>query len=175
MYKYTYMPTKTIYVSDQDAPVFEEARSVAGETLSSIIVRSLREFLAREQQKKSGLKEISVRVGSSASEQEQRFYGTKVGEWRGFSDDQEWWMQATIYRTQKGNWAVLLTQVCKATLLTDKRRWKESGDYLLDARRSDLLVAARTEELAGSVPNDLLRVVKELAARTEQPITHLDI
>jgi len=175
MYKYTYMPTKTIYVSDQDAPVFEEARTIAGETLSSIIVRSLREFLARQRQKESGLKEISVRTGSRHSEQEQRFYGTKVSDWRGFSDDQEWWMQATVYRTQKENWAVLLTQVCKASLLIDKRRWRESGDYLLDSHRSDLLVAAKPEELEGKVPSDLLRVVQELVARHEQPITYLDI
>ena len=170
-----YMPTKTIYVSDQDAPVFEEARTIAGETLSSIIVRSLREFLARQRQKESGMKEISVRTGSPHSEQEQRFYGARVSDWRGFSDDQEWWMQATVYRTQKDNWAVLLTQVCKASLLTDKKRWRESGDYLLESRRSDLLVGATPEKLEGKIPADLLRVVQELAARTEQAITYLDI
>ncbi len=170
-----YMPTKTIYVSDQDAPVFEEARAIAGETLSSIIVRSLREFLARQAQKESGLKEIKVRTGSRNSEQEQRFYGTKVGDWRGFSDDQEWWMQAEVYHTQKSNWAVLLTQVCKASLLTDKKRWRESGDYLLDVRHSELLVVAKPEELNDKVPSDVLRVVKELAAHTDQPATFLDI
>ena len=170
-----YMPTKTIYVSDQDAPVFEEAKTVAGETLSSIIVRALREFLARERHNESGMKEISIRTGSRSSEQEQRFYGVKAGDWRGFSDDKEWWMEAQVYRTQKGNWAVALTQICKASLLTDKKRWRESGDYLLDTRRSDLLVAAKPEELEGKVPADLLLLVQELAARSEQPITILDI
>lgn len=169
------MPTKTIYVSEQDAPVFEEARAVAGETLSSIIVRSLREFLAREHQKESKLKEITVRTGSRKSEQEQRFYGTKLGDWRGFSDDHEWWMQAQVYATQKGNWAVLLTQVCKASLLTNKRHWQESGDYLLDSRRSDLLVAPTPRDFEGKIPADLLRTVEELSSRSEQPVTFLDI
>jgi len=170
-----YMPTKTIYVSDQDAPVFEEARTVAGETLSSIIVRALREFLARERQKEKNVKEISVYTGSRGSEQEQRFYGTKLGDWRGFSDDKEWWMQAQVYSTQKGNWAVLLTQVCKASLLTDSERWQESGDYLLDTRRSDLLVASKPGELEGKVPANLFRLVEELAGRHEQPVKMLDI
>ena len=175
MYKYKYMPTKTIYVSEQDAPIFEEVKALAGETISSVIVRALREFLARQRQKESGLKEITVRTGSRSSEQEQRFYGSKVGDWRGFSDNREWWMEAQVYRTQKDNWAVILTQVCKATLLTDKKRWRESGDYLLDVRHSDLLVASKPEELQGNVPTDLLRLVQELAARTEQPVTILDI
>jgi len=170
-----YMPTKTIYVSEQDAPVFEEARTVAGETLSSIIVRALREFLAGQRQKESGMKEITVRIGSRKSDQEQRFYGIKMGDWRGFSNDKEWWMQAQVYHTQKGNWAILLTQVCKASLLTNKKHWKESGDYLLDSHRSDLLVATKPEELQDKIPSDLLRLVSELATRTEQPITFLDI
>jgi len=168
-----YMPTKTIYVSEQDAPVFEEARSVAGETLSSIIVRSLREFLAHQRQKESGMKEVSVRIGSRNSEHEQRFFGAKVGDWRGFSDDKEWWMEARVYRTQKDNWAIVLTHVCKASLLTDKKRWRESGDYLLDTRRSDLLVAATPKELEGKIPIDLLDLVQELATRVEQPVTIL--
>lgn len=169
------MPTKTIYVSEHDVPVFEEARTVAGETLSSIIVRALREFLVRHQQLESGYKEISVRTGSRGGEQEQRFYGAKIGDWRGFSDDHEWWMQAQVYRTQKGNWAVLLTQVCKASLLTDKKRWQESGDYLLDSRRSDLLVASTPAGLEGIVPSDLHRFLTDLASHADQPVTYLDI
>lgn len=170
-----YMPNKTIYVSDQDAPIFEEARSIAGETLSSIIARALREFLARHQQKESGFKEIAVHTGSRGSEQEQRFYGSKIGDWKGFSDNKEWWLKARIYSTQKGNWAILLTQVCKASLLTDAERWQESGDYLLDSRRSDLLVAAKPEELQEKIPADLLRLLQELASRREQPTIFLDI
>ncbi|MBU6389360.1 EXLDI protein [Patescibacteria group bacterium] len=169
------MATKTIYVSEQDSPVFEEARTVAGENLSSIIVRALREFLARQRQKESGFKEIAVRTGSRSSAREQCFYGTKIGDWRGFSDDRQWWMQAHIYTTQKNNWAVYLIQVCQASLLTDKERWRESGDYLLDSRRSDLLVAAKPEELKDKVPADLFRLLQDLAAHTEHPITYLDI
>jgi EXLDI family protein len=175
MYKYMYMPTKTIYVSEQDAPVFEEAREVAGETLSSIIVRALREFLARERQKQSDLKEISVRTGSRGSENQQRFYGTLVGSWRGFNDNHDWWMQANIYRTQKGNWAVHLTEVCRATLLTDKKRWRDSGDYMLETGRSQLLVAQDPEGLEDKVPTELFRLMKDLAAHSDQPITFLDI
>ena len=169
------MPTKTIYISESDAPIFEEAKELAGETLSSIIARSLREFLARHRQAESGYKEIAVRVGGRDSEHEQRFFGKKAGDWRGFSDDREWWLQAHVYRTQKGNWAVQVIQVCKATLLTDKKRWKESGDYLLHSRRSDLFVAADVAELEGKIPADLLQTVRDLAERPAQSSTLLDI
>lgn len=170
-----YMPNKTIYVSDQDASLFEEARSLAGETLSSVIARALREFVTRQQSISSGFEEVSLRVGKRYHEKEQRFYGRKMTDWQGFSDDGEWWMQATIYRTQKANWAIFITHVCKSGLLTDKKRWRESGDYLVDAGYSDLLVVSTVMELKDKVPSELFRIVEDLHNQSEDNITYLDI
>jgi hypothetical protein len=39
------MPNKTIYVSEDDLPLFERAQLVSGTNLSSVIVRALRRFL----------------------------------------------------------------------------------------------------------------------------------
>src|ERR1700761_2366593 len=102
------MSNKTIYVSDKDEPLFERAKELAGEALSSVIARALREFVARHEEKGKGMKEITVKVGQHDSQREQRFIGQEVGKWSGFSDDNEWWMDAKIYITQKGNWAILL-------------------------------------------------------------------
>ena len=50
------MPNKTIYVSEKDATLFEEAKEIAGEALSSVIVRAISEFVSRSREMKKGNK-----------------------------------------------------------------------------------------------------------------------
>jgi EXLDI family protein len=169
------MPNKTIYVSEQDAPLFDDAKEIAGTALSSVIVQALKEYIARQKKKAKGMQEIKIHVGGEASEREQRFVGMNVGDWKGFSDDKEWWLGATIYRTQKGNWAVHLVTICKASLLTNKKAWKESGDYLINPRHAELFVAKDAEELKPKLPKALFAVVKDLVEKDEKPIEYLDI
>lgn len=169
------MPNKTIYVSDQDIELFEEAKTIAGEALSSVISRALKEYVARHQEKEKGMKEIALKVGSAGAEREQRFVGSQRGEWQGFSNDKEWWLSAKIYRTQKDNWAIYFVHVCKASLLTNKKQWKESGDYLINSKSSELLVATTPEGLKNKLPVELYKKLKELAEREETPIEYLDI
>ena len=169
------MPNKTIYVSDQDVTLFEEAKNIAGEALSSVISRALKEYVARHQEKAKGMKEIALKVGSSGAEREQRFVGAQVGDWSGFSDDKQWWLSAAIYRTQKNNWAIYFVHVCKASLLTNKKQWKESGDYLINSKSSELLVATTPEGLKNKLPIELFKKLKELAEREETPVEYLDI
>jgi EXLDI family protein len=169
------MPNKTIYVSENDASLFDEAKTLAGEALSSVIVRALREFVARNRDKKKGMKEIIVTVGKDGSEREQRFVGSWIGEWSGFSDTKEWYQKATIYHTQKDNWAVVLETVYKATLLTNRKEWQESGDYLINPKRCDLLVGKSAEELKDALPEDLYHTLQEYAKHDESAIEYLDI
>ena len=124
------MGNKTIYVSEKDESLFEHAKEIAGEALSSVIARALREYVSRHEEKVHGMKEISVKVGKHNSEREQRFIGKEIGKWSGFSDDKVWLMEAKIYQTQKGNWAILLRETTKATLLTNPKEWSKNVDYL---------------------------------------------
>jgi len=169
------MRNKTIYVSENDEPLFEEAKQIAGEALSSVIARALREFVSRNKEKSKGMKEISVQIGSHGSEREQRFTGAEVGKWTGFSTDKQWWMSAKIYRTQKNNWAVYLVTLTKASLLTDKNSWKKSGEYLENSHRAELLVAEDPKEFEKKLPETLYQMLSELAQRDEKPIEYLDI
>ena len=138
------MPNKTIYVSQKDIPLFEEAQQLAGEALSTVISRALKEYVIRNKAK-------------------------------GFSDDKEWWLEATIYRTQKDNWAVHLVTVCKAYLVTNDKSRMNKDDYLVDFRRADLFVAEKPEEFAGKLPEQLIGVIRDLADREEQSVEYLDI
>jgi len=169
------MPNKTIYVSEKDASLFDEAKNIAGEALSSVIVRALQEYVSRHQEKAKGMKDVTVKVGSHAAEREQRFVGAKIGDWKGFDDAKEWYMTSTIYHTQKGNVAVHLVTVCKASLLTNSKEWKARGDYLVDARSAELIVGQNSEDFMGKIPNALLENVKEVMAREEKPVEYLDI
>lgn len=169
------MPNKTIYVSDNDAPLFEEAKEIAGVALSSVITQALKEFISRQKKKAKGMQEVKVHVGSAKTEREQRFIGMIAGDWNGFSDDKVWWLSAKMYRTQKGNWAVHLVTECKASLLTNKRAWKQNGDYLIDPRHAELIVDKNIESLKPKLPRDLFAVLKELAEKDEKPIEYLDI
>jgi EXLDI family protein len=169
------MPNKTIYVSDSNASLFEEAKNIAGEALSSVITRALREYVGRHQKKAQGMKEVSILVGKHDAERENRFVGAVLNEWQGFSDDKEWWMTATIYRTQKGNWAVHLATICKGTLLTDKKAWKESGDYLINPRQSELLIGSTTKDFKDKLPQELYSTLTNIMEKDEKPVEYLDI
>ncbi len=175
IYVYLYMPNKTIYVSEKDESLFEQAKEIAGETLSTVIVRALREFVSRYQDKQKGMKEISVKVGLHGAQREQKFIGTPLGKWSGFSDDKVWFLKATIYRTQKENWAILLETVCKASLLTNKKEWKESGDYLINPQKSELIVGRSSEELKSKLPKALYISLTEYEKQYESPVEYLDI
>lgn len=169
------MPNKTIYVSDQDAPLFEEAKDTAGEALSTVIVRALREFVGRHKERAKGMKEITVKVGPHDTEREKHFNGTEIGKWSGFSDDRIWLNEAKVYRTQKGNLAVYFKVNGKATMITNPQVWRASGDYLRNSSSSELLVATQVSELKEKLPAELITIIEGLTARDENPVEYLDI
>ena len=169
------MSNKTIYVSDKDEPLFDQAKELAGEALSSVIVRALREFVSRHQDKQKGMKEVTVKVGVHDAEREQRFIGQQIGKWSGLSDDKVWFMKAVIYRTQKENWAILLETVSKASLLTDHKSWTANGEYLSNPRKSELLVDKTPDALKNVIPAELYTSLAEHAKQYESPVEFLDI
>src|SRR5688572_7587509 len=91
MYTYTYsllrlqkevnVPNKTIYVAEDDLPLFERAQELAGANLSSAIVRALRKFIELEEARQHGLDEITVLVGTPGIHKQKRFMGTRLARW----------------------------------------------------------------------------------------------
>ncbi len=167
------MPNKTIYISASDEPLFDEAQKIGDDALSAVIVRAVKEFVARNQDKQKGMKAITVKVGTAGAEREQRFTGRQAGKWQGTSDDKVWWMEAVIYRTQKGNWAIWLTTVAKAELLLNgARNWMDWAD---NPRRSELVVGKNITELKDKLPAALASIVQDMEARDEAEAEYLDI
>jgi EXLDI family protein len=75
------VPNKTIYVSDDDLPLFERAQELAGANLSSAIVRALRRFIELEEAKQQGLDEITVIVNTEGAHRHKRFLGQRLVRW----------------------------------------------------------------------------------------------
>lgn len=168
------MGNKTIYVSDKDESLFNRAKEIAGEALSSVIARALREYVARNEEKGKDMKEITVKVGQHDSQREQRFVGQEIGKWSGFSDDKVWWMDAKIYKTQKGNWAIFLHHSVKATLLTSPGDWK-AREYLEHSSKTELIVGDSLKSVEEKLPKTLFSTLQDLAKRYETPVEYLDI
>jgi len=57
------MPNKTIYVKDEDLGLFEEAKKLGGESLSSVIAEALRLFVTTKRAEQQGMKECNLTVG----------------------------------------------------------------------------------------------------------------
>jgi EXLDI family protein len=76
-----YVPNKTIYVSDDDLPLFERAQELSGANLSSAIVRALRRFIEIEEASQRGLDEITVIVNADGAHRRKRFLGQRLVRW----------------------------------------------------------------------------------------------
>jgi len=111
MYTHTYsddvmevtMPNKTIYVSDDDLPLYQRAQELAGGNLSAALARALRRFVEVEEGRLEGYDEIIVRVGPGAG-RKQRFSGVLLGEWGRFDGRRV--EEFRVYRTRTGKFAV---------------------------------------------------------------------
>jgi hypothetical protein len=68
------MPNKTIYVSDDDLPLFQRAQELAGGTLSAAIADALRRYVEVEEGRRQGYDDVVVRVGPGLG-RKQRFSG----------------------------------------------------------------------------------------------------
>ncbi len=152
------MPTKTIYVSDEDLPIFESAQKIAGDSLSSTIVASLRAYLKQVGLAKDAWKEIEVEVGSIAYTKK-RFIGRLVGEGFQSGNEERRSIIFKVFSTQKGN-LILYRQILPR--LTDlvlgavnpqmrvstAKQADEYGDF-------ELQVFESLEALSGHIPKEL--------------------
>ena len=115
MYAYTYigdvmevtMPNKTIYVSDDDLPLYQRAQELAGGNLSAALARALRRFVEVEEGRQEGYDEITVKVGPGAG-RKVRFSGVLLGEWGHSTGSRV--EEFRVYRTRTGKFVVYMTR-----------------------------------------------------------------
>lgn len=187
------MPNKTIYVSDDDLPLFERAQELAGSNLSSAIVRALRRFIELEEARQRGLDEITVLVGASGSLKQKRFVGTRLARWFHKRTKGKGIEILNVYRTAGKRFALHTRtmpdwkeEFGDPDYVGDPKNWgigngilqkivswgydwetfKESGEFMLE-------VFETLDELKARIPADLFKLVTQVTDGPE--IEDLDI
>lgn len=158
-YLYTYirgdvlMPQKTIYISEADLPIFDQAQAMAGGNLSSTIVQALRRFLKERLQENNSMQNFEVKVGSVAVVLK-RFTGRQLA--RGFvasdSSGSQPTMRYTAFETKRGKIA-LHTQTILSLTESVIQGLSGEGEYKLEVFES-------IENLKSIVPSEFFDAAK---------------
>ncbi|WP_280196239.1 EXLDI protein [Nocardia farcinica] len=160
------MPNKTIYVADDDLPLFQRAQELVGGNLSGAVVTALRRFIELEEGRQEGYEEVVLKVGHNGVRQV-RFAGTLLTEWREMGD--EGFARIRVYRSRKGKF-VLHTQDSKWSdyPTTDNWNWRRMlgiGDP--DWGEFVLTIVDSVSELKGKLPEPRKQRVGGLHRKTK--------
>lgn len=163
------MPNKTIYVSDGDLEIIEQAAAKYGGNLSSTIVKILKESLEgearREDTADGGFQEIIVEVGQNGCYLKQRFTGRVIAKWNtGGASEKHVFQQLRLYQTAKGNlalysraktnWESYDWNDCKAWKNYKKGEGKDEGVWKLRVYNS-------LDEFKELIPKDILPIIEK--------------
>lgn len=167
------MPNKTIYVADDDLPLFQQAQELAGGSLSAAIVAALRRYVEIEEGRREGYKEITVTVGSGGVRRKQRFSGVLIGEW-GHTIGSRFDL-FRVYRTRTDKYAVHKDRSPDWSSTGGWRSWLGIGEssWGFIQGESTLEVVDSLDDLFLRIPSELYDMIAGLA---EQPdVEDLDI
>lgn len=165
------MPTKTIYVSDAELPIFERAQELAGTSLSGIIVHALRRFIENQEYHKQGLRPITLRVGPPGARKEVRFHGRLLARWQEQGSRQSMLHSLRVYQTAKGHFALYSKDEPNWTYWAGEN-W-EHYQWLDDTNRS-LDVYDSLDSLKEHIPPELYASI-EWALANGTGVEELDI
>jgi EXLDI family protein len=173
------LPNRTIYVADADLPIFEKAQQLAGGNLSATIAAALRRFVEREEARRAGFEEVTVRVGKIAHVYK-RFWGRLLARGLSRQPERSREMIYRIYQTPKGKFAVHLREgpdwsdwrywSQQTWLRREWACWPQDYDYRLEIYDS-------LEELRAHLPVELYEAVCQVmkADQQEDGVEFLDI
>ncbi|WP_062347721.1 EXLDI protein [Herbidospora yilanensis] len=171
------MPNKTIYVSDDDLPLFQRATELAGGKLSAAISTALRRYVEMEEGREEGYDEIIVKVGQGAAVRKQRFSGILLGEWGRTAGQRNEMFR--VYRSRKGKYVLHVERSPEWTdsMTRDADNWL-TGLFSREALRtylgladsdwgfiqgeSTIEVLETFEQLRGKVPDEFYAMITDL-------------
>jgi EXLDI family protein len=174
------MPNKTIYVSDDDLPLYKRAQELAG-NLSSAISTALRKYVELEEGRLEGYDEITVRVGRGTG-RKQRFSGVLLAE--GGRSSKNGYEAFKIYRSRTGKFVLhadrrnqYIQGASDEEYLTGWRswigNWSTDQSWSMAQGEATLYVVETLEELRDLIPADLYELVEE--ADKHAAVEDLDI
>ena len=174
------MPNKTIYVSDDDLPLYKRAQELAG-NLSSAISIALRKYVELEEGRLEGYDEITVRVGRGAG-RKQRFSGVLLAE--GGRSSKNGYEAFKVYRSRTGKFVLHADRSNLYSVGADDEQylsgwrswignWSTDQSWSVAQGEATLDVVDTIEELRALIPDDLYALVEE--AGRHPTVEDLDI
>ncbi|GAA2833887.1 EXLDI protein [Kribbella solani] len=174
------MPNKTIYVSDDDLPLYKKAQELAG-NLSSAISIALRKYVELEEGRLEGYDEITVRVGRGTG-RKQRFSGVLLAE--GGRSNNTGYEAFKVYRSRTGKFVLHADRRNQFTVNADDERyltgwrswignWSSDQSWSMAQGEATLQVVETVDELRDLIPEDLYALVEEAA--NQPAVEDLDI
>ena len=161
------MPNKTIYVSEDDLALFERAKTISGDNLSSTISLALGLYVEQHEAKEKGFKDITLKVGKVAYAMK-RFEGRLLAKAVTPSDNDRPGESFEVYETPKGNFVIYRTipPTWGAFPNPDGSWLNGQAEYRLDIYKD-------VSELYGKAPSELVDIVKDIIEDNE--VEDLDI
>lgn len=126
------MPNRTIYVADNDLPIFEKAQKLAGDNLSAAIAQALRYFVEKEEAGRSGFEEITIKVGKGRPYLTKKFRGRVLAKRRTQVQSGARMLTFVVYQTAKGRFALYTKNTANWTNWSSKSSEKSTGDWNWD-------------------------------------------
>jgi EXLDI family protein len=169
------MPNKTIYVSDDDLPLYARAQELAGSNLSAAIATALRRYVDVEEGRLEGYDDVIVRVGTGVG-RKVRFSGARLGKWERSTSSREDTFR--VYRSRTGKFVVHTERSEEWTKGADtpsgwRMYFSSNQSWGMTPRECTLEVADSVEDLRGKIPDELYDIVTALADQPE--VEDLDI
>jgi EXLDI family protein len=121
------MPNRTIYVADVDLPIFEKAQKLAGDNLSAAIARALHYFVEREEAKRSGFEEITVKVGKGRPYLTKQFRGRILAKRRIRVQNGTRILTLIVYHTAKGRYAIYTKNTANWSDWSQSSKWSRKS------------------------------------------------
>ncbi len=128
------MPNRTIYVADADLPIFEKAQKLAGDNLSAAIAQALHYFVEKEEAKRSGFEEITLKVGKGLPCLTKQFRGRLLAKRRIRFHNGTRLLTLGVYQTAKGRFAVYTKNTANWLDWSKSSKWskKSASDWNWD-------------------------------------------
>ena len=122
------MPNRTIYVADADLPIFERAQKLAGDNLSAAIAQALHYFVEKEEAKRSGFEEITVKVGKGRPYLTKQFQGRLLAKRRIRVQNAARLLTLVVYQTAKGKFAVYTKNTTNWSDWSKSSKWSKESN-----------------------------------------------
>jgi EXLDI family protein len=121
------MPNRTIYVADADLPIFEKAQKLVGDNLSAAIAQALHYFVEKEEAKRSGFEEITVKVGKGRPYLTKQFRGRLLAKRSIRIQNGTRILTLVLYQTAKGRFAMYSKNTANWSDWTQSSKWSRKS------------------------------------------------